>query len=66
MQIAGLAARLCHKQATMTGGAMQCSVLVRRRGIMIRADWVAGAQPQSFKRAVQHPREPPCNFNEAT
>jgi len=53
-------------QATMTGCAMQCSVLVRRRGIMIRADRVASAQPQSFERAVQHPREPHSDFNEVT
>jgi hypothetical protein len=48
----------------MTGRAMQGSVFVRRRRIMVGTDWIAGAKPKSFKCAMQDMREPSCDFIE--
>ncbi len=43
---------------------MQCSIVMGNRRIVVRADWIAGAEALSFQGGLEKPDEAPRNLHE--
>jgi hypothetical protein len=47
-QISGFATRLCNQQTSVAGRSMQCSIIMGKRWIVVRADRIAGTEALSI------------------
>jgi hypothetical protein len=48
----------------MAGRAMQCSIIVGDRWIVVRADRIARTEALSFQGGLEKPNEAPCHLDE--